>query len=96
MSSSAGRRSAEYVATRTRYQAGATCWMCGHHGRMTVDHVPPLATVGNDDALWKQLHHQLPLQYYYLPACQRCQSKQGAGIRNRNQPPDWTFDTDGR
>lgn len=82
MGSSAGRRDAEYVRTRTLYQAGATCWMCGTYGRMTVDHDPPMHTVGGP-TIWNTMHRQGKARY--LPACQPCQSRQGANLRNHTR-----------
>ena len=82
MGSSAGRRKADYVKTRTLFQTGATCWMCGTYGRMTVDHYPPLSTYPHPDQ-WRG---------EYRPACQPCQSRQGADIRNNTaRPPDWNW-----
>jgi len=86
MGSSAGRRSADYVKHRTLYQAGATCWMCGTYGCMTVDHVPAMATVGGHEA-WLTLYQQGRARYE--PACSACQSLQGAQLRNNT--PAWTF-----
>ena len=84
--SSAGRRKADYVRTRTAYQQGATCWMCGTYGRMTVDHVPPLSTAPNPETwdAWRAAGRA-----HYEPACQPCQSRQGAAITNRRST--WTF-----
>ena len=77
---SRGRSSPAYRAARAAFQAGATCWMCGTYGRMTVDHVPPLSTAPTPEAWTGELR----------PACARCQSQQGAQITNRrNQGPTW-------
>lgn len=77
MSSSAGRRSAHYVATRERFKTGRyPCWLasgpwCTGRGT-TVEHDPPLSTAPHPD-LWRG---------HYRPACPECQARQGAAIAN--------------
>ena len=83
MGSSAGRRKADYVKTRTLFQTGQyVCWMCNERPGLTVDHQPPLHLYPNEDA-WRAAGGT------YHPACQPCQSRQGAAIANRR--PTWTF-----
>lgn len=83
MSSSAGRRSAAYVAARREFQTGRyPCALelpgCTRIG-LTVEHDPPLHTAPSPE-LWRGR---------YLPACQPCQSRQGAAITNTRHRWRW-------
>jgi hypothetical protein len=85
MSSSAGRRTAAYVRARELFKTGNyPCWLqlpgCTRVG-LTVDHDPPLDTASNPD-LWRGT---------YRPACQPCQSRQGAAIVNQRRNTTWTW-----
>lgn len=77
MGSSAGRRSAAYIAARERFKRGdLACWLasgpwCTGIGT-TVEHDPPLSTAPHP-SLWRGR---------YRPACKPCQDRQGAAIRN--------------
>jgi hypothetical protein len=82
MSSSAGRRDAAYLAAKRRFQQGdLPCHHgCGRPGT-TPDHDPPLD--GTNPALWNGR---------FLPACQPCQSRQGAAITNAKRAKRrWTW-----
>lgn len=72
---SEGRRNAAYIHARRVFQQGNhPCWLqypgCTGIG-LTVDHDPPLD--GTNPTLWHGT---------YRPACQPCQSRQGAAITN--------------
>jgi 5-methylcytosine-specific restriction endonuclease McrA len=78
--SAAGRRHSEYIAARKRFQTGNyTCHICGQQPGLTPDHQPPLANFPHPN-LW---HGTLQ------PACQPCQSRQGAAITNARHTNHW-------
>jgi len=78
MSSSAGRRSAAYVAARRTFQTGNYPCTINYPGctgiGTTVDHHPALALYANEQA-WRAAGG------IYRPACQPCQSRQGTIVR---------------
>lgn len=85
MGSSAGRRSAAYVAIRRHYQttkppcslaSGPWCTGVG----LTVDHDPALSSAPTP-AMWRGT---------YRPACKPCQDRQGADLRN-GTGNEWTW-----
>ena len=87
MGSSAGRRKADYVAFRRHLQltrppcsirSGPWCTGVG----LTVEHSPPLSSFPHPD-LWRGT---------WSGACQPCQSRQGAAIRNgAKHRTHWVF-----
>lgn len=89
MGSSAGRRSAEYVAYRTDLQhTRPPCWLssgpwCTGVG-LTVEHDPPLSLYPNEHA-WRLAGGR------YHGACKPCQDRQGAAIRNGETLNAWSW-----
>lgn len=84
MGSSAGRRSAAYVAARERFKTGrypcclASGPWCTGRGT-TVEHDPPLDTAPSV-AVWESWLASGRARY--RPACPACQSRQGAALVN--------------
>ncbi len=80
-----GRRSKAYLTAAREYRTGNhPCHFgCGQPGT-TVDHQPPLSTAPTPDQ-W---------QGVLLPACRRCQSRQGGLIRQakrRRAVKRWSY-----
>jgi hypothetical protein len=83
MSKNTGRTSSAYKQAAAEFKTGRyPCWLrlpgCAGIGR-TCDHDPPLSTFA-DPRQWTGT---------YRPACQPCQSRQGASITNSRHTWRW-------
>ena len=83
----AGRHGRPFRRARAQVLAASTvCWLCGHDGSDSVDHVIPrwLCLATGQDKLLNDVSNLAPAHHMPCPECgQRCNRKRGTGTGKR-------------
>lgn len=85
----AGRNGRPWRRNRaTVLQASTTCWLCGHDGADSADHLIPRAIclATGQTHLLNAISNLAPAHHQPCPTCgQRCNRKRGTGVPKRRQ-----------